>query len=295
MGTCISTIHKNTSSAKVQMSQDNNSSSIPPTPDKHKHKPPPVTTTILPPVDPPPIISTSFKSRVSPFHSISSYRSNHGSREEAFYDTQGWLESDCEDDFYSVNGDFTPSRGNTPVHPSIGTPRLHKTFSPQVNKAVFDVRLSSASLRSRGSTPVRRSFSSAPGVTGNLPEGATGISQEPALKPKKKKLADLFRESMRERGGFGLSFPGYESDGSQRIGTSPNNPALPPKPRKGTSPLSGPRSVSPPNNYVLEKDKSSRFSQRCFPRLVSIRSFNESKKTSSRASSVEDLEKFPQR
>ncbi|KAH9620282.1 hypothetical protein KSS87_008208 [Heliosperma pusillum] len=285
MGSCISTIHKNTSSAKVQMSEDNNNSSMPPTPVKHKHnhKPPP--TTIL---DPPPITSNSFKSRVSPFHSISSYRSTHGSREEAFYDTQGWLDSDCEDDFYSVNGDFTPSRGNTPVHPSIGTPRLHKTFSPQVNKAVFDVRLSSASLRSRGSTPVRRSFSSVPGV-GSLPEGATGISQDPALKPKKKRLADLFRESMRERGGFGLSFPGYESDGSQRIGTSPNNPALPPKLRKGTSPLSGPRNVSTPNNNVLEKNKSSRFSQGCFPRLVSIRNFNESKKTSSRASSVDDL------
>ncbi|KAL4581527.1 hypothetical protein LXL04_006049 [Taraxacum kok-saghyz] len=39
-----------------------------------------------------------------------------GSKEETFFDSQAWLESDCDDDFKSVNGDFTPSRGNTPVH-----------------------------------------------------------------------------------------------------------------------------------------------------------------------------------
>lgn len=27
-----------------------------------------------------------------------------GSKDEAFFDSQPWLESDCEDDFYSVNG-----------------------------------------------------------------------------------------------------------------------------------------------------------------------------------------------
>lgn len=27
-----------------------------------------------------------------------------GSRDESFFDTHAWLESDCEDDFYSVNG-----------------------------------------------------------------------------------------------------------------------------------------------------------------------------------------------
>ena len=27
-----------------------------------------------------------------------------GSKEETFFDSQAWLESDCEDDFYSVNG-----------------------------------------------------------------------------------------------------------------------------------------------------------------------------------------------
>lgn len=41
-----------------------------------------------------------------------------GSKEETFFDSQPWLDSDCDDDFLSVNGDFTPSRGSTPVHPS---------------------------------------------------------------------------------------------------------------------------------------------------------------------------------
>ncbi|URE12223.1 hypothetical protein MUK42_36417 [Musa troglodytarum] len=35
-------------------------------------------------------------------------------KEEAFFDSQAWLDSDCEDDFASVNGDFIPSRGSTP-------------------------------------------------------------------------------------------------------------------------------------------------------------------------------------
>ncbi|XP_042463716.1 uncharacterized protein At3g27210-like [Zingiber officinale] len=36
------------------------------------------------------------------------------SKEEAFFDSQGWLDSDCEDDFVSVNGDLTPSRLSSP-------------------------------------------------------------------------------------------------------------------------------------------------------------------------------------
>jgi len=37
-----------------------------------------------------------------------------GSNDEMFFESRAWLDSDCEDDFYSVNGDFTPSRGSTP-------------------------------------------------------------------------------------------------------------------------------------------------------------------------------------
>ncbi|KAJ3708580.1 hypothetical protein LUZ61_012285 [Rhynchospora tenuis] len=50
-----------------------------------------------------------------------------GSKDEIFYDSKAWLDSDCEDDFFSVNGEFTPSRGSTPNHPkfSPGTPRMN--------------------------------------------------------------------------------------------------------------------------------------------------------------------------
>ncbi|XP_051115101.1 uncharacterized protein At3g27210-like isoform X2 [Andrographis paniculata] len=40
-----------------------------------------------------------------------------GIEEEKFFDSHPWLESDCEDDFLSINGDFTPSAGTTPIHP----------------------------------------------------------------------------------------------------------------------------------------------------------------------------------
>ncbi|KAK9039607.1 hypothetical protein V6N11_014803 [Hibiscus sabdariffa] len=84
-----------------------------------------------------------------------------GSKEETFFDSRAYLDSDCEDDFFSVNGDFTPSRGNTPVHHSFST------GTPRVNKATVD------------GSPLSISETS---PTGN------------------KKLLDLFRESVRENG-----------------------------------------------------------------------------------------------
>ncbi|KAE8694404.1 putative adenylate kinase 1 [Hibiscus syriacus] len=85
-----------------------------------------------------------------------------GSKEETFFDSRAYLDSDCEDDFFSVNGEFTPSRGNTPVHHSfsVGTPR--------VNKATVD--------------------------------GSPFLVSETSPTGKKKKLLELFRESVRENG-----------------------------------------------------------------------------------------------
>ncbi|XP_022879282.1 uncharacterized protein At3g27210-like isoform X1 [Olea europaea var. sylvestris] len=59
-----------------------------------------------------------------------------GSKEETFFDTQPWLESDCEDDFSSINGDFIPSRGSTPVHhsSSVGNPVSVPVSSPADKK-----------------------------------------------------------------------------------------------------------------------------------------------------------------
>ncbi|KAF8040882.1 hypothetical protein BT93_B2947 [Corymbia citriodora subsp. variegata] len=39
-----------------------------------------------------------------------------GTKEEMFFESQAWWESDCED-YFSVCDDATPSRGNSPIHP----------------------------------------------------------------------------------------------------------------------------------------------------------------------------------
>ncbi|CAN8260794.1 unnamed protein product [Cochlearia groenlandica] len=47
---------------------------------------------------------------------IDSDHHRYSSEEIVYFDSRGWLDSDCEDDFMSVNGEFTPSGGTTPVH-----------------------------------------------------------------------------------------------------------------------------------------------------------------------------------
>ncbi|CAN6242053.1 unnamed protein product, partial [Urochloa humidicola] len=51
----------------------------------------------------------------------------NGSKDESFFEARPWLDSDSEDDFYSVRGDFTPSRNSTPDHS-----RLITSFSGRV-------------------------------------------------------------------------------------------------------------------------------------------------------------------
>ncbi|KAM3353713.1 hypothetical protein ACQJBY_024710 [Aegilops geniculata] len=53
-----------------------------------------------------------------------------GSKDEMFFESQPWLDSDCEDDFYSINGDFTPSRGSTPVHQPRAQTVMSNVFLP---------------------------------------------------------------------------------------------------------------------------------------------------------------------
>ncbi|KAJ6827144.1 uncharacterized protein M6B38_367855 [Iris pallida] len=81
--------------------------------------------------------------------------SDLGCKREMFFDSRMWLESDCEDDFFSVNGDFTPTRESTPNNQS-------------------------SSL----STPSNKCFSA---FTGNSSSEPSPIGQ--------KKLADLFQEA----------------------------------------------------------------------------------------------------
>ncbi|KAL6616616.1 hypothetical protein ACP70R_038886 [Stipagrostis hirtigluma subsp. patula] len=53
-----------------------------------------------------------------------------GSKDEVFFESRAWLDSDCEDDFYSVKGDFTPSRGSTPNYQPRTQTVMTNVFSP---------------------------------------------------------------------------------------------------------------------------------------------------------------------
>ncbi|KAF8083651.1 hypothetical protein N665_0759s0002 [Sinapis alba] len=104
-----------------------------------------------------PVASPAVKSRWS----FSSSKKSFGSKDETFFDTHQWLQSDSDDDFHSVNGDFTPSRGNTPKCSFSDRP-------PRIQSLIFHEKKSS-----RGSSPAPR--------------------------PRRKKLGELFRDSIRER------------------------------------------------------------------------------------------------
>jgi hypothetical protein len=56
--------------------------------------------------------------------------SDSGSKDEVFFESRAWLDSDCEDDFYSVNGDFTPSRGSTPNYQPRTPTVMANVFQP---------------------------------------------------------------------------------------------------------------------------------------------------------------------
>ncbi|AQK98615.1 uncharacterized protein LOC100274189 [Zea mays] len=56
-----------------------------------------------------------------------------GSKDEVFFESRAWLDSDCEDDFYSVNGDFTPSRGSTPIHQPRAQTVMSNIFQPDTH------------------------------------------------------------------------------------------------------------------------------------------------------------------
>ncbi|KAK4772806.1 hypothetical protein SAY86_014581 [Trapa natans] len=85
---------------------------------------------------------------------------DYGSKDDVFFDSKAWMDSDCEDDFLSVNGDFTPSCGSTPVHPTLmSTPQARKPPVVIIDKAPSSI-------------------------------------PEPSPNTKKKRLAELFRDSI---------------------------------------------------------------------------------------------------
>ncbi|CAK7328290.1 unnamed protein product [Dovyalis caffra] len=172
------------------------------------------------------------------------------SKEETFFDSRAWLDSDCEDDFHSVNGDFTPSRGNTPVHHS------SSAETPQVNTIPSDGR----------------------------PPGSV---QEPSPTGKKKRLSELFKDSISED----RDVDDLQTSGSFKQNIANGKIVKPtildvlPKSANATPFLSGTNSVSSsertPNGVALiEKERSSKSLQCCLPSLISCRSFSDRKKKS---------------
>jgi len=162
--------------------------------------------------------------------------SDSGSKEEAFFDSQPWLDSDCDDDFVSVNGEFTPSRGSTPVH--------HKfsTGAPQVKK----------------------------------PSQTEGQDPEPSPTNSKKKLSDLFKESLRADPEVIDPTPFINQNGTN--GKSGSDPST-----LDTPYVSGATSLcnserTPNRDLKYQKEKTGRSAQCCMPRLLSSRSLRERKK-----------------
>ncbi|XP_050382646.1 uncharacterized protein At3g27210 isoform X2 [Argentina anserina] len=220
MGACGSAHRESGSALKLGMtfgSKPGKLSSIPPSPVKEKQA-----TNGGRPIN----------DQWSPARSTASAFRDYGSKEDAFFDTKPWLDSDCEDDFYSVNGDFTPSRGNTPVH--------HK-FS-HVNKTPIPVSIPAPS-------PIE----------------------------KKKKLADLFRESFSDgdEADEAMDASGDQTMTNGKMGVKPTQD-LPQKSRNGT-PFSGSERTS---NEDLSEGRPIKPTQCCLPTFVSFCSPSQRRKMS---------------
>ncbi|KAL6533474.1 hypothetical protein OROMI_027586 [Orobanche minor] len=168
-----------------------------------------------------------------------------GSKDEAFFDSQPWLESDCEDDFLSVNGDFTPSRGNTPVHHSF----------------------------SWGNTRA------------NVAEQTIGYISEPSFPDKKKRLSELFKESLRNNEYADVE-PAADNQNESRSKVVPESTGLTQRPKStnGTPYLCRTSSERTPNGE--EDNKALKSGQCCLPMLISSRSFSEKKNRMSPAQKV---------
>ncbi|CAN1187919.1 Uncharacterized protein At3g27210 [Linum perenne] len=167
--------------------------------------------------------------------------SSYGSKEEAFFDSQPWLESDAEDDFHSVRGDFTPSRGSTPVHHNffIGTPQHNKLDVVEVNPSHPD------------STPAEAAL--------------------PSLIKKKKRLSELFQDSLRENLN-GLPSPNHGNE--DKIGNEQNNvEATTPNKVFGVNYDHGTKMIA--NDVPPKKAKSPKFVQySCLSGLITCRPSN---------------------
>ncbi|RDX93297.1 hypothetical protein CR513_24456, partial [Mucuna pruriens] len=163
--------------------------------------------------------------------------------EESYFDSKAWLDSDCEDDFYSVKGEFTPSQGTTPVHHIF----LNKT-----------------------------------------PSSEPGSVPEPSPTTQKKKLLELFRESVREN----QSDDAENTSDNEKKEVKPTTiHDLPPKSAHSTPYVSGGNSACSSErtingDHASLTEKTVKSVQCCLPSLVSCRSFSERKRKTSPATAA---------
>ncbi|CAA0824636.1 Unknown protein [Striga hermonthica] len=179
---------------------------------------------------------------VAPKLQLSPARFVHaGSKDEAFFDSQPWLESDCEDDFFSVNGDFTPSRGNTPVHHSFssGNPR---------------------SINNARSTEQQQS--------------TVGPTSPP---DKKKRLSELFNESP-DKETASLPNSSHQNGPHEPTGLARRPKSSSGTPYFFSRPNSRTSSERTPSNFGGPTEKEDDKAQCCLPKLISSRSFSERRK-----------------
>ncbi|XP_065879015.1 uncharacterized protein At3g27210-like [Euphorbia lathyris] len=184
---------------------------------------------------------------------------SYGSKDETFFDSQPWLESDCDDDFLSVNGEFTPSRGNTPVHHkfSMGTPKLNNT-----------------TLENGPPSP--------------------GSILEPSPTGKKKRLSELFLESRTdEQDADNLDTSDNKNIANEKSVAKPTILDVLPKSGSSTPYISGTNSVrsserTANGDVLFERERSIRSKQCCLPSLMSCRSFTDRRKKMSPAITVND-------
>lgn len=163
MGACVSSRKKTSSSAAVKNMSSSGSS------EKHDHDDSPVKEKIM-------VVHGNNVAVKPPL--VNSYSRDFGSKDETFFDSQAWLDSDCESEFMSVNGEFTPSRGNTPLHHDF----LNRTPPVKGGLPIFPA----GSPPMKGGGPVTKDDK--PSVT---------ASHASPIK-KKKRLSELFSESIRE-------------------------------------------------------------------------------------------------
>ncbi|KAL0431573.1 UNVERIFIED_CONTAM: hypothetical protein Sradi_0783300, partial [Sesamum radiatum] len=133
---------------------------------------------------------------------------------------------------------------------------------------------------SRGSTPVHHKFSSGNPPANKAPaiEATLGAVSEPSPPDTKKRLSELFKESLRHQ---------YEDEVPNKVKAEATNPVQA-KSTDGTPRFfglnSGGSSERTPNAVLLEADKKPlKSGQCCLPRLLPTRSLNERKKKMSPA------------